>query len=209
MESSFISPYRDDIVISWPELHRDTRVLCHALMAREPFKGIIAITRGGMIPAALVARELEIRLIDTICAASYDESVEAGAQNKRSAVKIIKGIDHDGEGYLLIDDLVDTGNTARVIRKQLPKAFFVTTLCQADGARSCRPVREGIRSGQMGVFPLGYRLQVRAAAEEGRVKTCAARAGSRLAPPCYRFRAEKACRAMPADCSAIPGGRAR
>lgn len=49
-------------------------MLCHALMAREPFKGIIAITRGGMIPAALVARELEIRLIDTICAASYDES---------------------------------------------------------------------------------------------------------------------------------------
>lgn len=133
MESSFISPYRDDIVISWPELHRDTRVLCHALMAREPFKGIIAITRGGMIPAALVARELEIRLIDTICAASYDESVEAGAQNKRSAVKIIKGVDHDGEGYLLIDDLVDTGNTARVIRKQLPKAFFATLYAKPMG----------------------------------------------------------------------------
>lgn len=133
MESSFISPYRDDIVISWPELHRDTRVLCHALMAREPFKGIIAITRGGMIPAALVARELEIRLIDTICAASYDESVEAGAQNKRSEVKIIKGVDHDGEGYLLIDDLVDTGNTARVIRKQLPKAFFATLYAKPMG----------------------------------------------------------------------------
>ncbi len=133
MESSFISPYRDDIVISWPELHRDTRVLCHALMAREPFKGIIAITRGGMIPAALVARELEIRRIDTICASSYEESAEAGAQNKRSAVKIIKGVDHDGEGYLLIDDLVDTGNTARIIRKQLPKAYFATLYAKPMG----------------------------------------------------------------------------
>ena len=76
MESSFISPYRDDIVISWPELHRDTRVLCHALMEKGPFKGIIAIARGGLIPAALVARELEIRLLDTICASSYEESAE-------------------------------------------------------------------------------------------------------------------------------------
>lgn len=133
MESSLKSPYRDDIVISWPELHRDTRLLCHALMEKGPFKGIIAIARGGMIPAALVARELEIRLLDTICASSYTESVTAGAQNTRSEVKILKGIDHDGEGYLLIDDLVDTGNTARVIRKLLPKAYFATLYAKPMG----------------------------------------------------------------------------
>ena len=135
MESSFISPYRDDIVISWPELHRDTRVLCHALMEKEPFKDIIAIARGGMIPAALVARELEIRLIDTICASSYEEAAEGGggAQIMRSEVKILKGVDHDGEGYLLIDDLVDTGNTARMIRKLLPKAYFATLYAKPMG----------------------------------------------------------------------------
>lgn len=135
MESSFISPYRDDIVISWPELHRDTRVLCHALMDKGPFKGIIAIARGGLIPAALVARELEIRLLDTICASSYEENAEKeeGAQIMRTEVKILKGVDHDGEGYLLIDDLVDTGNTARVIRKLLPKAYFATLYAKPMG----------------------------------------------------------------------------
>ena len=135
MESSFISPYRDDIVISWPELHRDTRVLCHALMDKGPFKGIIAIARGGLIPAALVARELEIRLLDTICASSYDEAAKnsEGAQIMRSDVKILKGVEHDGEGYLLIDDLVDTGNTARVIRKLLPKAYFATLYAKPMG----------------------------------------------------------------------------
>ena len=86
-----------------------------------------------LIPAALVARELEIRLLDTVCASSYEESVEAGAQNMRSEVRIIKGVDHDGEGYLLIDDLVDTGNTARVIRKQLPKAYFATLYAKPMG----------------------------------------------------------------------------
>ncbi|MEI7429124.1 MAG: xanthine phosphoribosyltransferase [Betaproteobacteria bacterium] len=133
METSVTSSYRDDIIISWPELHRDTRMLCHALMEKGPFKGIIAIARGGMIPAALVARELEIRLLDTVCASSYEESVEEGAQNTRSAVKILKGVDHDGEGYLLIDDLVDTGNTARVIRKFLPKAYFATLYAKPLG----------------------------------------------------------------------------
>ena len=133
MESTFISPYRDDIIISWPELHRDTRLLCHALMDKGPFKGIIAIARGGMIPAALVSRELEIRIIDTICAASYAKSAEEGAQNARSEVKILKGVDHDGEGYLLIDDLVDTGATARVIRNLLPKAYFVALYAKPMG----------------------------------------------------------------------------
>ena len=135
MESLFISPYRDDIVISWPELHRDTRVLCHALIEKGPFKGIIAVARGGMIPAALVARELEIRLVDTICASSYEdmEGTGEGAQIMRSEVKLLKGVDHDGEGYLLIDDLVDTGNTARIIRKLLPKAYFATLYAKPMG----------------------------------------------------------------------------
>jgi xanthine phosphoribosyltransferase len=133
VENTITSPYRHDIVISWPELHRDTRILCHALMERPPFQGIIAIARGGMIPAALVARELEIRLLDTISASSYHESSDGGAQNMRSEVKILKGVDHDGEGFLLIDDLVDTGNTARVIRKLLPKAFFATLYAKPKG----------------------------------------------------------------------------
>ena len=136
METSRTSPYRDDIIISWPELHRDTRQLCHQLMAKGPFKGIIAIARGGLIPAALVARELEIRLVDTICASSYEAADEGdAAQKMRADVKVIKGVDHDGEGYLLIDDLVDTGSTARVIRKMLPKAYFATIYAKPMGRK--------------------------------------------------------------------------
>lgn len=133
MENAPASPYRDDIVISWPELHRDTRLLCHQLVERGPFKGIIAIARGGLIPAALVARELEIRLVDTICASSYEAADDDSAQTMRKEVKILKGVEGDGEGYLLIDDLVDTGNTARVIRKLLPKAFFATIYAKPQG----------------------------------------------------------------------------
>lgn len=133
MEKAPASPYRDDIVISWPELHRDTRLLCHQLIEKGPFKGIIAIARGGLIPAALVARELEIRLVDTICASSYEAADDDSASTVRKEVRLLKGVEHDGEGYLLIDDLVDTGNTARFIRKLLPKAYFATLYAKPLG----------------------------------------------------------------------------
>ena len=54
--SSEASPYKDEIVISWPELHRDARYLSRVLHELGDWKGIIAITRGGLVPAALVAR---------------------------------------------------------------------------------------------------------------------------------------------------------
>jgi xanthine phosphoribosyltransferase len=49
------SPYQDEIVVSWPELHRDARYLSRVLAEKGDWKGIIAITRGGLVPAALVA----------------------------------------------------------------------------------------------------------------------------------------------------------
>lgn len=127
------NPYEDDIVISWAELHRDTRYLCHELLKKGTWKGIIAIARGGLIPAALIARELDIRIIDTICAVSYDVAQAGAAATVQGNVQILKGVAGDGEGYLLIDDLVDTGGTARVVRKLLPKAFFATIYAKPKG----------------------------------------------------------------------------
>jgi xanthine phosphoribosyltransferase len=127
------NPYEDDIVISWAELHRDTRYLCHELIKKGQWKGIIAIARGGLIPAALIARELDIRIIDTICAVSYDVATAGAAATVQGDVQILKGVPGDGEGYLLVDDLVDTGGTARIVRKLLPKAFFATIYAKPKG----------------------------------------------------------------------------
>jgi xanthine phosphoribosyltransferase len=127
------SRYDDEIVISWPELHRDARYLSAQLHEQGGWSGIIAITRGGLVPAALVARELEIRLIDTVCLASYGVASAGGAEQQQSAVKVLKGVAGDGAGYLLIDDLVDTGRTAQVVRQMLPKAYFATLYAKPAG----------------------------------------------------------------------------
>ena len=127
------SRYEDEIVISWAELHRDARYLSEVLHAMGEWKGIIAITRGGLIPAALVARELELRLVDTVCVSSYEAGAAGEAAQKQSDVRILKGVAGDGDGFLLIDDLVDTGRTAQIVRRMLPKAHFATLYAKPAG----------------------------------------------------------------------------
>ncbi|MAX32400.1 MAG: xanthine phosphoribosyltransferase [Halomonadaceae bacterium] len=117
--------YQQHFIVSWDQLHRDVRELCHQLVERD-FKGIVAITRGGLIPAALIARELNLRLIDTVCIKSYDHMDQGG-------LDVMKGVDHDGDGWLLVDDLVDTGKTARKVREMLPKAHFATVYAKPEG----------------------------------------------------------------------------
>jgi len=114
--------------ISWDQLQRDCRALSWRLIDLIKWKGIIAITRGGLVPVAIISRELEIRLVDTFCVSSYD-------WQKQSDIKVLKDIEGDGQGWLLIDDLVDTGKTARIVRKSLPKAHFATVYVKPEGRR--------------------------------------------------------------------------
>ena len=125
--------YHKDYPISWEELHRNARALAWRLLDQGPWKGIIAITRGGLVPAAIIARELDIRLIDTICISSYGQ-LETGVEaSKQGQLKLLKGFDGDGEGFLLIDDLVDTGKTAEAVRAMVPKATFATVYAKPAG----------------------------------------------------------------------------
>jgi xanthine phosphoribosyltransferase len=113
--------------ISWDQLHRDSKALAWRLHDMHSFKGIIAITRGGMVPAAIIAREHDIHLVETICISSYDW------KDKKGAAEILKGIEGDGEGWVLIDDLVDTGRTAKIVKEMVPKAHFATVYAKPAG----------------------------------------------------------------------------
>ena len=122
------NPYRKTFPVSWEQLHRDARALAWRLLETGPYKGIAAITRGGLVPAAVVARELDIRYIETVCIVSYDWQ-----KQDQSGCSILKGVEGDGEGWLIIDDLVDTGRTAQVVRSMLPRATFATVYAKPAG----------------------------------------------------------------------------
>ncbi len=114
--------------VSWDQLHRDSKALAWRLMERAPFTGIVAITRGGLIPAAIIARELDCRLLETVSVVTYDEQ-------QKGEPKVVKPplAAGDGTGWLLVDDLVDTGTTAKVVRALLPKAHFATVYAKPQG----------------------------------------------------------------------------
>jgi len=117
--------------VTWDQLHRDARLLAETLMPRGPWKGIVAITRGGLIPAAIIARELDCRLVETISVVTYDEE-------KLGAPQILKHPQAagDGDGFLIIDDLVDSGVTAQLVRRVLPKAYFACLYAKPSGRPS-------------------------------------------------------------------------
>ncbi|MBX6424739.1 MAG: xanthine phosphoribosyltransferase [Variibacter sp.] len=120
--------------VSWDQFHRDARALAWRLSDAGPFRAIVCITRGGLVPAAIVARELDIRVIETVCVASYQHT-------EPTDLTVLKGIAHDvvavgggeGEGVLIVDDLVDTGRTARIVRQMLPRAHFATVYAKPMG----------------------------------------------------------------------------
>jgi xanthine phosphoribosyltransferase len=112
--------------VSWEQLHRDAKALAWRLAERGPYARIVAITRGGLVPAHIIARELDIRVIDTVCISSYDD------ETLREST-VLKSVAGDGEGWLIVDDLVDTGKTGRIVREMLPKAHFATVYAKPAG----------------------------------------------------------------------------
>jgi xanthine phosphoribosyltransferase len=119
--------------VSWDQFHRDARALAWRLAGLDrDFKAIVCITRGGLVPAAIISRELNIRLIETVCIASYHDYVTQGE------MAVLKGItptllENGGEGVLVIDDLTDTGKTAAEVRAMLPKAHFACVYAKPSG----------------------------------------------------------------------------
>lgn len=133
------APANKAFPVSWDQFHRDCKALAWRLAgaaeAKGEWKAIVTITRGGLVPAAIIARELGIRKIETICIASYHDYQDQGD------LQIIKGISPeliaetggDGSGVLVIDDLTDTGKTAVKVRQILPKCHIATVYAKPKG----------------------------------------------------------------------------
>ena len=127
------------VTVTWDQLHRDARALAEQLIADGPVAGIVAITRGGLIPAAIIGRELDCRLIETVSVASYDQAPEGAqaldSERRQGEPVVLKppAAAGDGSGYLIIDDLVDSGVTAQLVRRLLPQARFACLYAKPAG----------------------------------------------------------------------------
>lgn len=121
--------------VSWDQFHRDARALSWRLSDKGNWQAIVCVTRGGLAPAQIIARELGIRLIETVCVASYNDYQDQGALQvlkpvSQSVVDLAGG---GGSAVLVIDDLVDTGKTARLVRELVPQCHYATLYAKPQG----------------------------------------------------------------------------
>ncbi|MDA0721841.1 MAG: xanthine phosphoribosyltransferase [Proteobacteria bacterium] len=127
-------PHEKGFHISWDQIHRDSRALAWRLDGQGPddgaWRAVVAITRGGMAPAMIVARELDIRTVDTISVKSYDHQNQSEARVLKAPDAALMG---DGTGILIVDDLVDSGKTLELVRALFPKAHFATVYAKPKG----------------------------------------------------------------------------
>lgn len=128
-------PHEKGFHVSWDQIHRDSRALAWRLDRQGPddgaWRAVVAITRGGMAPAMIVARELDIRTVDTISVKSYDWQQQAAARVLKAPADEVMGT--DGTGVLIVDDLVDTGKTLELVRQLYPRAHFATVYAKPQG----------------------------------------------------------------------------
>jgi len=128
-----MNPANKSFPVSWDQFHRDSRALAWRLSSIGPFDAIVAIARGGLVPAAIVARELNIRIVDCVAAKSYDHKNQGKIDILKAISKDILAMDKGGKKVLIVDDLVDTGATARIVREMLPNAHFATVYAKPMG----------------------------------------------------------------------------
>ena len=153
-------PHEKGFHISWDQIHRDSRALAWRLDGKGPddgaWRAIVAITRGGMAPAMIIARELDVRTVDTISIKSYDHQDQLDA-------KVLKhpdaGMMGDGTGILIIDDLVDSGRTLEVVRALYPKAHFATVYAKPKGEPQVDTFITGVSQDTWIFFPWDMALQ--------------------------------------------------
>lgn len=127
-------PHEKGFHVSWDQIHRDARALAWRLDGKGPedgaWRAVVGITRGGLVPAAVVARELDIRIVDTISVKSYNHQAQTEARVLKAPQADLMG---DGAGILIVDDLVDSGKTLELVRKLYPKAHFATVYAKPSG----------------------------------------------------------------------------
>ncbi|CUH41048.1 Xanthine phosphoribosyltransferase [Jannaschia seosinensis] len=153
-------PHEKGFHISWDQIHRDSRALAWRLDGRGPddghWRAVVAITRGGMAPAMIVARELDIRLVDTISIKSYAHQTQGEPVVLSKPEDAMVG---DGDGVLVIDDLVDSGKTLEVVRSLYPKAHFATVYAKPQGEPMVDTFITGVSQDTWIFFPWDMALQ--------------------------------------------------
>jgi xanthine phosphoribosyltransferase len=122
-------PERPGLKISKAKLDQDIALLVDRLPPNKRWRAVVGVANGGVYPAGKVADRLNLEYRE-IRVSSYIGQVKAPP-------KVLRAIDDadKGAGLLVVDDVIDSGDTALVIRQMLPAADFATVYVKPVGLR--------------------------------------------------------------------------
>jgi len=119
----------DKIYVKWDEFHQDVKTLCDKIRQTGEYDKIVAISRGGLVPAGIMSYELGIRHTSVINIATY-----VGARHlKLDEVDKPEFVGKVDDKTLIVDDLSDSGQTFNVLRRQFGGGKFVTVYAKPKG----------------------------------------------------------------------------
>lgn len=123
-----MSGYSKDKYVTWDEIQFLCRALAERIHGEHPdITRILAITRGGLFPAGILARELNIKCIETV-------GIESYADKEQGQIRLLKQFSNDfTENVLVVDDLADTGNTLKYLKKSLKNPIVATLFVKPEG----------------------------------------------------------------------------
>jgi hypoxanthine phosphoribosyltransferase len=116
------APERD--IVSWDELDRLVAGLAERLRG-EQFDLMLAITRGGLVPAGMLAYRLRIRNILVAAVEFYDDQGQPGP--KPSFLQFPADPQLRGQRILVVDEVWDSGTTIHAVTERVRLAGGIPT----------------------------------------------------------------------------------
>lgn len=139
------------LYLTWEQFHQDTTKLANLIKTQyedEKFVGIVAIARGGYIPAAIIANQLNIKNLRSISISSYDDIEEKREKNIQ-----VNHIFNTEEKWLVIDELADTGHSLELIRQYHPNSVLAVVYAKPEGMEKSDLYAVSMPQDQWIVFP--------------------------------------------------------
>jgi hypothetical protein len=137
------APERD--IVSWEDLDRLVDDLARQLAGRD-FDVMLAITRGGMVPAGMLAYRLRLRDILVAAVEYYDDTGQHGPTPtffQFPADPLLRS-----KRVLIVDEVWDSGTTIRSVTERVRQAggLPVTAVLHYKPARSLVPDRPDVHA---------------------------------------------------------------
>ncbi len=131
---------------TYEEMHDKAVKLGHLIKSKNiNFDKMVVVSRGGFVPAAVVAYTLGIQDVDIVSIQSYI--------HREAGMAIVHRAPKTDEIVLVIDDIVDKGGTAKALKKYMPNMHLAVIYAKPRGLSLANTYVEEITQETWPVFP--------------------------------------------------------